>query len=240
MRNDRALIARAVRLSWLTIAYNIVEGLASVGFGVKDGSVALAGFGADSFIEVASAVVVLWRFQGESGLSVPPALVGERRATSIIGWLFVALGAGTEATSALKLWQHVGPETTIPGVVISLASLGFMSYLWKAKRAVARALDSATVEKDADCSLVCIKLSAVLLAGSLLYVVSSPLWWVDSAAALVLAFLIGREGIATVRAAGRDDFSGGCGCSDGGSREGWPRRARRRRGGNELPADRRE
>ncbi|MFA6004765.1 MAG: heavy metal transporter, partial [Elusimicrobiota bacterium] len=159
MKPDPALISRAVRLSWFTVGYNIIEGLVSVGFGVKDDSIALAGFGADSFIEVASALVVLWRFRGESGLSVPLALAGERKATSIIGWLFMSLSAGTAAASALKLWQHAGPDTTIPGVVISLASLSFMFYLWTAKRAVARALDSSTVAKDADCSLACIKLS---------------------------------------------------------------------------------
>jgi divalent metal cation (Fe/Co/Zn/Cd) transporter len=92
-----------------------------------------------------------------------------------------------------------------------------MFYLWTAKRAVARALDSSTVAKDAVCSLACIKLSGVLLAGSLLYWLSPKLWWVDSAAALALALLIGREGLETVRAARRADFSGGCGCSDCGA-----------------------
>ena len=207
-------VSKAVRLSWLTVVYNVVEGLVSIGFGIRDDSVALAGFGVDSFIEVASALVVLWRFRGELGLSGSLALADERRATRVIGWLFVALSVGTAAASAFKIWRHEGPDTTIPGVVISLASLAFMFYLWTAKRTVARALDSATVAKDADCSLACIKLSFVLLFGSLLYWLSPSWWWVDSAAAIALAFLIGREGVATVRAAAREDFRGGCGCSD--------------------------
>lgn len=210
----------AVRLSWFTVAYNIVEGLVSVGFGVKDESIALAGFGADSFIEVASALAVLWRFRGEAGLAARPDLAGERRATRAIGWLFLALAGGTAAACVLKLWQRSGPDTTLPGVVISLASLSFMFWLWSAKKTVARELDSSTVAKDADCSLACIKLSGVLLAGSLLYALTPALWWADSAAALLLAFLIGREGLETVRAAGRPDFSGGCGCSGCGSQSG--------------------
>ncbi|MBI5239040.1 MAG: heavy metal transporter [Elusimicrobia bacterium] len=211
MRAD--LVARAVRLSWFTVAYNIVEGLVSVGFGVKGESVALAGFGADSFIEVASALAVLWRFRGEAGLAARPDLEAERRATRAIGRLFLALAAGTAAASALKLWRQEGPDTTLPGAIIALASLSFMFWLWSAKKAVARGLDSSTVEKDADCSLACIKLSAVLLAGSLLCGLVPALWWADSAAALALAFLIGSEGLETMRAAGRPDFSGGCGCS---------------------------
>lgn len=207
-----ALKKRAIQLSWFTICYNIVEGLVSVYFGLEKDSIALAGFGADSFIEVASAVVVLWRFKGEAGFSTPLAIAAERAATRIIGWLFVVLSAGTIAGSAFKLFQHGSPDTTIPGVVISLLSLSFMFYLWSAKKKVARALNSATVEKDADCSLACIKLSVVLLVGSAFYALSSSLWWGDSAAALVIAFMIGSEGVGTIRAAGREDFSGGCGC----------------------------
>lgn len=210
---NSALQKRAIRLSWFTVFYNIVEGLVSVYFGLEKDSIALAGFGADSFIEVASAAVVLWRFKGEAGLSAPLAIANERTATRIIGWLFVLLAAGTIAGSALKLSQHGSPDTTIPGVVISLLSLSFMFYLWSAKKKVARALNSATVDKDADCSLACIKLSAVLLAGSVFYSLTPLFWWVDSAAALVIALLIGSEGIGTIRAAGRENFSGGCGCS---------------------------
>lgn len=212
---NSALQKRAIQLSWFTICYNIIEGLVSIYFGLEKESIALAGFGADSFIEVASAVAVLWRFKGEAGFSTPLALASERVATRIIGWLFVLLAAGTIAGSAFKLFQHGSPDTTIPGVVISLLSLSFMFYLWSAKKKVARALDSATMEKDADCSLACIKLSLVLLAGSAVYSLSPLLWWVDSAAALVIAFMIGSEGVETIRAAGREDFSGGCGCGGG-------------------------
>lgn len=202
----------AIRLSWFTIGYNIIEGAVSLYFGAEKDSIALLGFGADSFIEVASAFVVLWRFKGEAGLSTPMAIASERFSTKIIGWLFILLSAGTIAGSLYKLFKHAGPETTMPGVIISLLSLSFMFYLWSAKKKVAHALNSATVEKDADCSLACIKLSAVLLAGSAFYSLTPLLWWVDSAAALVIAFLIGSEGIGTIRAAGREDFSGGCGC----------------------------
>ncbi len=210
--DNRALQKIAIRLSWFTIGYNILEGIASLYFGLEKDSVALMGFGADSFIEVASAVAVLWRFKGEAGLSARISISSERVSTRIIGWLFVLLSAGTIAGSGFRLFQHAGPGTTIPGVIISLLSLSFMFYLWSAKKNVARALNSATVEKDADCSLACIKLSVVLLAGSAFYALSPSLWWGDSVSALVIAFLIGREGVETIRAAGREDFSGGCGC----------------------------
>jgi divalent metal cation (Fe/Co/Zn/Cd) transporter len=214
MKTDRErLIGRALLLSWFTIAYNLVEGAVSVYFGVSDDSMALAGFGADSFIEVFSAALVLWRFRSEEGVGAGLPVERERRATLGIGALFLLLAAGTAAGALLQLGAGGRPETTLPGIVIASASLSFMFWLWRAKREVAQGLDSCTVLKDADCSLACITLSGVLLAGSALFMVAPALWWSDAAAALVLAVLISREGVLTIRAALRPEFAGGCGCA---------------------------
>lgn len=212
MPDRKALIARVILLSWFTIAYNLLEGLVSIYFGLSEGSIALAGFGADSFIEVFSAALVLWRFRGETaGACV--SVERERRATLGIGALFVALAAATAAGALLQLRDGGHPATTVPGLVISALSLGFMFFLWRAKARLAAELDSATVLKDAACSLACIKLSSVLLLGSLLFLASPALWWADAAAAVSLSLLIGFEGVETIRAALRADFAGGCGCA---------------------------
>jgi divalent metal cation (Fe/Co/Zn/Cd) transporter len=65
---------------------------------------------------------------------------------------------------------------------------------------------------DAACSLACIQLSAVLFAGSLLYIALPALWWADGVAALALAGFIAREGWTGWQAANKADFAGGCGC----------------------------
>lgn len=207
------MVGRAILLSWLTIGYNLVEGGVSVYFGVADGSIALAGFGADSFIEVFSAALVLWRFRAEEGAGKGLPVERERRATLGIGALFVLLAAGTAAGAFAQLRSGGRPDTTLPGLIISAASLSFMFYLWRAKLAVARELDSCTVLKDADCSRACITLSGVLLAGSAVFLAAPALWWADAAAALVLALFIAREGAATIRAALKPEFAGGCGCA---------------------------
>lgn len=206
-------IRRAIVLSWLTIGYNLLEGLVSIYFGIEEESVALAGFGGDSLIEVASAVLVLWRFRGESGRAEGMSIDRERRATFGIGLLFLLLALITVAASASQLVSRAHPDTTVPGLVISALSLSFMFLLWSAKRKAGLALDSATVMKDAACSMACIQLSFVLFAGSLLYFVVPALWWADAAAALLIAGLIAREGWETVRSARSPDFSGGCGCA---------------------------
>ena len=197
---------RALWLSALTIAYNLVEGVISMAFGWADDSIALFGFGADSFIEVASALLVLWKLLDHGNLA------RERKATLGIGWLFLALATGMAGGALLQLVARHHPPTTVPGVVISALSLACMVFLWRAKRQAAQALDSATLEADAACSLACIQLSAVLFAGSLLFLLLPGLWWVDAAAALGLALLIGREGLGMVRAARSAAFTGGCGC----------------------------
>lgn len=213
-KKNKDLIRKAVLLSWFTVAYNIVEGVVSIALGISDESVALAGFGADSFIEVASALLVLWRFRGEVGDAKEISLERERRATLGIGILFMLLAVGTVAASGFQLFNKSHPETTLPGMVIAALSLSFMFYLWQAKLKVGHALDSSTVLKDAACSLACIKLSVVLLLGSVVYLLLPQLWWTDSAAALLLSIFIGKEGWETIEAARKEDFDGGgCGCS---------------------------
>ncbi len=204
-------MAFARMLAVVTVGYNVIEGLVSMGFGAADESMALFGFGADSFIEVGSALLVLWRLRAKEGCAAT-GLRRERQATRGIGILFLLLAAGIAVGSIAQLATHRHPETTLPGVIISLVSLGGMAWLWRAKRAAADALDSRTLQGDAACSLACIQLSAVLFAGSLLFVHWPALWWVDALAALVLCGFIAKEGIQGIRAAARPDFDGGCGC----------------------------
>ncbi len=212
--SKRTLIKRATWLAYFTIGYNLIEGLVSIGLGISEESMALAGFGADSLIEVGSAFLVLWRFRGEAGGEPGVSVKQERQATMGIGVLFVLLAILTALASGIQLFAGRHPQTTFPGIVISIISLSFMFFLWRSKRDIARKLDSATVMKDADCSLACIKLSVVLFVGSLLFMLVPALWWADAVAALVLACLIGQEGRETILAARQPDFSGGCGCSN--------------------------
>lgn len=182
-----------------------------MGFGLADESMALFGFGADSFIEVGSALIVLWHLKEHTGCATA-RLKRERKAALAIGILFVLLALGTISGSLLQLVAKRRPDTSIPGLFISCISLTFMFWLWRAKLRAAKALDSRTLEGDAKCSLACIQLSCVLFAGSLIYWIAPNLWWADAGAALILSAFIAKEGISAIRAARSPDFSGGCGC----------------------------
>lgn len=180
-------------LAWGTIGFNIVEGIFSMAFGVAAESISLIGFGADSFIEVGSAIVILWRFREDQGeLHISEAR--EKKATKNIGLLFLILAVLTAGASILQLASLSHPESTWPGVVISAISLSLMFFLWSFKKKVAQQLASPAAMSDAACTLACIKLSAVLFAGSILFVVAPNLWWADGVGALILSAFIGREG----------------------------------------------
>ena len=203
-------IAYAKALAVFTMLYNLAEGLVSMGFGWSDNSLALFGFGADSFIEVFSALLVLWRLRADD--CGDDLIERERKVTKGIGWLLLLLAAGTFGGALLQLKAKGHPSTTLPGLIVSLLSLAFMVYLWRGKFAAAKALDSRALESDAACSLACIQLSSILLVGSLIFMAAPWLWWVDGAAALALSLLIAKEGWSMRKAASREDFDGGCGC----------------------------
>lgn len=212
MLANLSLHQKAFTLALFTMFYNVAEGLISINFGVSEDSLALLGFGLDSFVEVGSAAIVVYKLKTTSD-DCGSNLEAEKKATFLIGLLFLILALSTGAGAIYKILHQEFPHTTIPGVVISLLSLSFMFFLWKAKEKVGRQLDSATVMADARCSLACIKLSVVLLVGSLCFWLFPTLWWVDSVAALILAFFIGGEGQEMIQSTRKENFTGGCGCN---------------------------
>lgn len=201
----------ALILAGLTVAWNVVEGVVAMGFGAHEESLALFGFGVDSFVEVGAAGIVLWRLRGESGRGSLMARDKERLGTGIVGGLLLTLAAGVGVGAILQLATGSHPESTLPGLVISIVSIGLMVFLWRAKDRVARQLDSRTLLADAACSRSCLQLSVVLLIGSLLVMVAPALWFADAVASLFLAALIGREGWGAIQAARKPDFDGCCG-----------------------------
>ena len=201
----------------------MVEGGFSLVYGAEDVSVALLGFGADSWIEVLSAIVVAHRFWREEG-SRSQTTAKEKRATFIIGALLLILAACIVVGSLSALSLHETPDSSVSGIAISSAAIGVMTVLYFLKLHVAFALSSATMESDAQCSLCCIQLSSVLFLGSLVsHLAGDSVWWFDGATALIIALLVGREGFNAARSARRPDFNGCCCDADSGWYMKWLR-----------------
>lgn len=199
-------LRRAYLLEAATVAWNILEGVIGVAAGVVSGSVALIGFGIDSFIETASALIVGWRIHDELRGRTPERIEQiERRAARLAGLLLLLLALYIAIDSTRRL---IGfgrqAEESILGIVLTGISLVIMPILGTAKLRTARALSSASLRADAYETIACAWLSLTTLMGLALNALFGW-WWADPVAALILVPLIVREGLEGWRAEG-------CGC----------------------------
>ena len=197
----RTLNRRSLLLAYATAGYNLLEGVIAVAAGVAASSTALIGFGLDSFVEVSSALVVIWQFRSR----IPEAR--ERLALRLIAGSFFALAAWVvfDATRSLLGAGEADPSPL--GIGIAAVSVVVMPLLVWAKRRTGRELRSATVMADSTQTLLCTWLSLVVLIGLLL---NATLGWsqADAVAALVIAAVAVREGVMAWRGDGCDDCCG--------------------------------
>jgi divalent metal cation (Fe/Co/Zn/Cd) transporter len=194
------------RLEYFTVVWNTLEGLVAVVAGIVAGSISLVGFGIDSFIEVTSGSVLLWRMSVDSDVHRRPR--NEKLALRIVGACFLVLAAYIAYESISDLWSKRATEHSIAGIVLACASLVVMPMLARAKRKVGHALGSAAMHADAKQTEFCTYLSAILLVGLLLNAVFG-LWWADPLAALIMVPIIVKEGIEGVQGKACDDCCGG-------------------------------
>ena len=196
------VVVRGQRLEYFTIGWNALEGLVAVIAGAMAGSISLVGFGIDSFIEVTSGSVLLWRMSVDSDVHLREA--NEKRALRFVGACFLLLAAYITYDSIVDLWSKRAPEHSIPGIVLACVSLVVMPLLSRAKRRVGYAMGSAAMHADAKQTEFCTYLSAILLVGLLLNAFLGW-WWSDPLAALIMVPIVTKEGIDGLRGKACDD-----------------------------------
>ena len=187
MVGGATLRTRARQLAWATVVWNVVEALVAISAGTVAGSAALIGFGLDSTIEVASALVIIWQFAGVDEER-------EQRALRLIALSFFALASYVSIRAVLDLSGANEADTSTVGIALAIASLIVMPVLAVVKRRTGRQLGSTTVTADSQQTVLCTYLSAVLLVGLVLNA-TIGWWWADPVAALIIAALATREGI---------------------------------------------
>lgn len=200
----------ASALALITIFYNILEGVVSVYFGLEDETIALFGFGLDSFVEVISGIGIwhMIRRIRENGNGSPDRF--ERRALRVTGTAFYLLTGGLLLAAAFNLYRGHTPETTFWGIVVSVISILTMWALIHYKIKVGRKLNSQAILTDAACTRTCINLSIVLLVASAGYELSG-IGGLDSVGAMLIAGLSFREGREAFGKAKGDMI---CGCKE--------------------------
>ena len=189
-----ALLRHALRLEYLTVGWNVVEGVVAVTAALLAGSVALLGFGIDSFVESASGSILIWRLLAERRGADEHAVERlERRAQRLVGASLVALAAFVAVDAALTLWSGERPQPSVAGIAVTAISLAVMWWLARAKHRTAVAIGSRAMEADAFQTTACWWLSITALTGVGLNALVGW-WWADPVAALAMTFFLVREG----------------------------------------------
>lgn len=189
-----AMRARALRLEYLTVGWNAVEGVVGVWAALAASSVALLGFGIDSFVEGLSALILIWRLRAEEGAKDERAIAAlDRRAHKLVALSLFALAAYVAYEAVASLWQGERPRPSAVGMALTSISIVVMVWLARAKRRAAAALGSRALEADAFQTTACWWLSVVTLGGIGLNA-AFGWWWADPVAALAMTLLIVGEG----------------------------------------------
>jgi divalent metal cation (Fe/Co/Zn/Cd) transporter len=182
---------KALRLEYFTVGWNTLEGAIALTAGILAGSIALVGFGLDSYLEVASGAVLIWRLRthGDEGEEE----TAEKRAILVVGVTFLALALYVTYESIRKLMLQELPAESLVGILLAIVSLIVMPVLAWQKKKVAAQIHSRALAADALETLACSYLSFTLLIGLGLNAWLGW-WWADPLAALAMVFFLVREG----------------------------------------------
>ncbi len=195
---DSTFHKRALSLSYFTVGYNISEGVVSILAGLLAGSIALVGFGLDSFIESLSGSVMIWRLRKHGKISEEEEEKVERKAVRLIAYTFFILGAYVLYKSIEKLYVHDIPDPSLLGIIIALISIIVMPILFYLKYRTGKSIGSISLIADSKETLACVFLSGALFIGlGLNYLYG--FWQADPIVGLVIVIYLGKEGYSTLK-----------------------------------------
>ncbi len=195
---NSSLHKKALSLSYFTVGYNVLEGIVSIIVGLLAGSIALVGFGLDSFVESLSGSVMIWRFRKHEKMTEEEEERVELKATRLIAYTFFILGFYVLYESVKNLCFHEIPYPSLLGIIIAIVSIIVMPVLFYIKYQTGRSLNSKSLVADSKQTLACALLSVALLIGlgtNYLY----GLWWADPIVGLIIVIFLIKEGYATLK-----------------------------------------
>jgi divalent metal cation (Fe/Co/Zn/Cd) transporter len=181
-----SLLRRGLALEYTTLGWNVVGASVLLATAAEAGSVALAGFGVDSLIEIVASGVVVWQLKGEHGSR------RERRSLQIIAIAFLLLAIYIAIQSGLALSGRSRPSHSTLAIVWLALTVAVMFALAAGKRTTGQRLANVVLQTEARVTLIDGMLAAAILLGVALNT-ALGWWWADPLAALVLVFYGLRE-----------------------------------------------
>jgi cation diffusion facilitator family transporter len=187
------LHSKALKLSYFTVGYNIVECIVSIITGFFASSTALLGFGSDSLIESLSGTVMIWRFRKHGVLLKDEEDKIEKKATFYVGVTFFIFGIYILYESIRRLIQLDKPEPSLIGILIAIASIIVMPILFYTKYKTGKTLGSKSLVADSKQTLACLFMSISLLIGLGLNYIWG-FWQADPIVGLIIVAFLLKEG----------------------------------------------
>jgi len=183
---EARLLERGLRLEYLTLAWNVVGSAVVVLSAIAAHSVALAGFGLDSLIEIFASLIVVWQLRGVNQNR-------ERRALRLIGLAFFGLALYVLLQSGYSLIMQARPDTSVVGIAWLAATLIAMLLLSLGKARTGKQLGNPVLVTEARVTLIDAYLAAAVLTGLILNAWFGW-WWADPLAGLVIVYYGLKEG----------------------------------------------
>jgi cation diffusion facilitator family transporter len=199
MTNDTKdeLHSKALRLSYFTVGYNIIECILSIISGIIAGSTALLGYGSDSLVESLSGTIMIWRFRKHKKISKEEEEKIEKKAEFLIGISFFIFGTYILIESLRKLIIQEKPEPSIIGMIIAIASIIVMPILFLSKNKTGKSIGSKSLIADSKQTLACLFMSFSLLIGlGLNYL--WDFWQADPIVGLIIVIFLFKEGYESI------------------------------------------
>jgi cation diffusion facilitator family transporter len=184
---------RGLLSEYFTVGWNVIEGIIAIGAGIIAGSIALVGFGLDSYIEVVSGLVLVWRLRKHGFGDEEDEEAAEKKAILFVGVTFFLLASYVVYESGRKLLSQERPEESPVGIILAFVSLIVMPALAIYKKKIASEINSRALRADALETLACSYLSLTLVVG----LGANSLfgwWWADPVAALAMVYFLVKEG----------------------------------------------
>jgi divalent metal cation (Fe/Co/Zn/Cd) transporter len=193
-------VRSALRVSWATVSWSVVAGVASLVVGLEAGSLSLGGLGASILIDVVSSAVLIWRFRRQrSSAEFPEAAERRAQVVAACGLLAIALVLAVSGVQHLVAGVHPGAPALALG--LAAANLVVLPLLARWKYRVADAVESPALRTDAHITMVGTSTSALTLIGLGLDR-AFGWWWADAVAALVIAVVAADQGRRSLLAVG--------------------------------------
>ncbi len=180
-----ALLRRGFVLEYITLGWNVAGIVVLAIAAVAARSVALAGFGLDSLIEIGASTVVIWELSGTGEER-------QRRGLRLIGYAFAALAAYLLVQSTVVLATGYHPRPSPLGIAWTAVTAVVMFALAAGKARTGQALGNPVLRTEGRVTLVDGILAAAVLLGLVLNA-TAGWWWADPAAGYVLVYYAARE-----------------------------------------------